>query len=52
MQDGKPLSFFSRKLMGAQLNYTVMEKEMLAMVELLKEFCCWVLGYPVFIKTD
>jgi hypothetical protein len=48
MQDCKPLSFFSRKLLGAQLNYTMMEKEMLAIVELLKELCCW--AYLVIIK--
>lgn len=37
-QKGRPLAFYSRKLRGAQLNYTVTEKELLGVVETLKEF--------------
>ena len=37
-QKGRPLAFYSCKLRGAQLNYTVTEKELLGVVETLKEF--------------
>ena len=33
VQDGKPISFYTRKLNSAQLNYTVGEKELLGIVK-------------------
>jgi len=48
-QGEKTLAFYSRKLNPAQRNYSVGEKEMLSIVEALKEFrtCVWIsCDYP------
>jgi hypothetical protein len=37
-QDNRPIAFFSRKLTKTQQTYSVMEIELLAIVETLKEF--------------
>jgi len=52
MQNGKPLAFFSKKFNKCQQKYTVGEKEMLGVVEALKEFRTMVLGYPIEVHTD
>ena len=52
MQKGKPLAFYSRKLNKAQLNYTVTEKELLSIVETLKEFRGILLGHDINIYSD
>jgi hypothetical protein len=36
MQEGKPLSFYSRKISSAQTRYTTCEQELLIIVEMLK----------------
>ena len=51
-QKGKHLAFYSRKLNKAQLNYTVTEKEMLSIVETLKEFRGILLGHEINVYTD
>ena len=43
-QNGKPIAFYSRKLNPAQTRYTATEKELLAIVETLKEFKNILLG--------
>src|SRR5258708_5026727 len=49
-----PLCFFSRKLSEAEINYNVHDKEMLGVIESLKEFRPWLSGMilPVSIITD
>jgi hypothetical protein len=38
MQQGKPIAYFSEKLGGAQLNYSVYNKELYALVRALETF--------------
>jgi len=52
MQDDKPLAFYTRKLNGAQSRYTVGEKELLGIVETLKEFENILLGQRLVVHTD
>ena len=51
-QNGKPIAFYSRKLNPAQTRYTTTEKELLAIVETLKEFKNILLGQQIRIFTD
>jgi RNase H-like domain found in reverse transcriptase/Integrase zinc binding domain/Reverse transcriptase (RNA-dependent DNA polymerase) len=51
-QGDKTLAFFSKKLNPAQQNYGVGEKEMLSVVEALKEFRTMIYGYPIKVYTD
>ena len=37
-QEGRPIAFYSHKLQSAQKRYTMTERELLAIVETLKEF--------------
>ena len=51
-QEERPIAFFRRKLNKAQKNYTVTEKELLAIVETLKEFRNILLGQEIIVYTD
>lgn len=51
-QDGRPLAFYSRKLNDAQTRYTTTERELLSIVETLKEFRNILLGHTIIIYTD
>ena len=52
VQDERPIAFFSRKLSPAQTRYTVTERELLSIVEVLKEFRNILLGQQIVVHTD
>lgn len=52
MQSDRILAFYSRKLTDAQTRYTVGERELLSIVETLKEFRTILLGHLITIYTD
>ena len=51
-QDGRPVEFFSRRLKSAERNYTVREKELLAVVALLQKWRHHVGFDVVRVHTD
>ena len=51
-QEGKPIAFFSKKLNQAQKKYPITEKELLSVMETLKEFRYLLLGNSVTVYTD
>ena len=51
-QDKKPIAFYSRKLQPAQTQYTTTERELLSIVETLKEFTNILLGQKIIVHTD
>ena len=52
LQEGHPVAFESRKLSSAELNYTVTEKEMLAVVHALRVWRCYLEGAKFTVYTD
>ena len=52
VQDKRPIAFFSRKLTPAQTRYTVTERELLSIVEVLKEFRNILMGQQIIVHTD
>jgi hypothetical protein len=52
-QDDHPIAFYSRKLNDAQTRYTTTERELLSIVETLKEFMMILLvGHKIILWTD
>jgi hypothetical protein len=51
-QNDKPIAFYSRKLSDTQTRYTTTERELLSIVETLKEFRNILLGQRIKIYTD
>lgn len=50
----RPVLFYSRKLLPAEMNYCTADKELLAIVQTLKKFRHLLQGtkYPVIVKSD
>ncbi len=51
-QDGKPVSFYSRKLTPSEQNYTTGEQELLAIVASLSEWRCYLQGAEFLVNSD
>ena len=51
-QKDKPIAFSSRALNKAQSRYTTTDKELLSIVEKLKEFCTILYGQIIEVHTD
>jgi hypothetical protein len=51
-QNNCPIAFYSRKLQPAQVRYTTTERELLLIVETLKEFQNILLGQQIVVHTD
>ena len=51
-QNNKPIAFFSRRLGKPQSNYTRTDKELLAIVECLKQFRGIIFGYEINVFSD
>ena len=47
-----PIAFYSRKLILAQVNYTITERELLSIAETLKELRNIFLGQQIKESTD
>ena len=51
-QKGNPIAFYSRNMNRVQQNYTRTEKELLYIVETLKDFRNIILGHQITVYTD
>jgi hypothetical protein len=51
-QDNRPIAFYSRKLQPAQVRYTTTERELLLIIETLKEFRNILLGQQIVVHID
>lgn len=51
-ESARPVAFESAQFSGAELNYPVHEKELLAIVRALKKWCSDLLGTHIYVYTD
>lgn len=52
LQEGRLVAYMSRKLSGPELNYSVSDIEMMAVIYSLREWRCYLEGQPFTIVTD
>jgi hypothetical protein len=52
MQQGRPIAYHSRKLTGAEANYSATDLEMTAVISALREWRCYLEGNRFTIVTD
>ena len=52
MQEGHPIAFTSHSIKGKNLNKPICEKEMLAILDALKQWCPYLIGRHFKVKTD
>ena len=52
MKDGKPVAYYSKKVSPAHLNYSTIEKKLLALVMTLNEYRLMLLGEELHCYTD
>ena len=48
----QPIAYYSRSHSKAERKYAVTRKEMLALVDSLKHFCCYLLGKTFQVRID
>jgi hypothetical protein len=49
MQEGKPVVYYSKKLIGAQMNYTTIDKKHLCVIAILHEFSSMLLSAELHV---